>query len=71
MDWNNDGKHDWQDHAFYNNVIDRNDKKVEHSSGSNTGNQNSNSYTSQSSGTGVVVFVLICIGYLLIKLISS
>ena len=21
MDWNHDGKHDWQDHAFYNNVI--------------------------------------------------
>ena len=71
MDWNNDGKHDWQDHAFYNNVIDSNDKQVEHSVGRNTGKQNSNGYTSQSSGKGVFIVVLICVGYLLIKLISS
>ena len=26
MDWNNDGKHDYQDHAFYNNVVSPSEK---------------------------------------------
>lgn len=27
MDWNHDGKHDWHDHAFYNNVVEPGMKK--------------------------------------------
>ena len=39
MDWNHDGKHDWQDHAFYNNVVSDGVHKSSTSSGGNGSNQ--------------------------------
>ena len=42
MDWNNDGKHDWRDDAFYNNVIAPEDKGSSSSHGRASSNKNSN-----------------------------
>lgn len=36
MDWNGDGNHDWQDDAFYNNVLSDNSDNASHSSTSST-----------------------------------
>lgn len=53
MDWNGDGKHDWHDDAFFNNVID-----------SNNGSSN-NGHRSSSSGMGwvAILFILAIISF--------
>ena len=59
MDWNHDGKHDWQDHAFYNNVISDNDKKSSSQSGESNGSKNQHSSTGSFGGGWMVwLFVL-------------
>ena len=71
MDWNNDGRHDWQDHAFYNNVVSPSDKSESPSDGKYT-NKNrcqNESKTSLSNGT-IIMFVLVIL-YFLVKLISG
>ena len=73
MDWNNDGKHDWRDDAFYNNVIAPEDKGSSSSHGRASSNKNSNNnthYSSSSSGGGWAWFIGICVVYFLIKLFS-
>lgn len=69
MDWNGDGKHDYQDHSFYNNVIEPNEKRESH--GGSSKNKNSSTYDSNSSSTGAVWLVVISVIYLLIKLIGG
>ena len=76
MDWNHDGKQDHQDHAFYNNVVEPGmNNHSAHSGGashSRTSDDTQNSHCgSESGGKGWVVFIGICIFYLLIKLIGD
>ena len=70
LDWNHDGKIDYKDHAFYNNVVEPGMKKGENSSSSNGSNKNSYSST-EGSGSGIKIFVWICVLYLIIKLIGG
>lgn len=70
MDWNHDGKHDHQDHAFYNNVIAPNES--EESKGSNANykrsiNKSSSQSNSGSIGMGWLVLAAIVVLYLIIK----
>ena len=70
MDWNNDGKHDYQDHAFYNNVVSpsENDKSQGGSSGKGS---NYNSDIQQSTSMRLVWAAIICLVYLFLKLIGD
>ena len=73
MDWNHDGKIDYKDHAFYNNVIEpgsKNTSTQNTSSTRKTTSSNSQS-SSESSGQGWAIVVGICILYLFIKLIGG
>ena len=64
MDWNHDGKHDWKDDAFYNNVVsDESKQRISSSYGSHGG-------SSSSSSSGCAWFVVLCVIYFLIKLFS-
>ena len=68
MDWNNDGKHDWKDDAFYHNVVsDDVNKKSENSNNSYNGGNSSSS----SSGLGVVWFLVLFIVWILSKIIGG
>lgn len=59
MDWNHDGKHDWQDHAFYNNVINDHGKTSSPQSGGSNGSKNQHSSTGSFGGSWMVwLFVL-------------
>ena len=76
MDWNHDGKIDYQDHAFYNNVIEPSSKNTSTQNTSptrkTTSSKTSNSQGSfESSGQGWAIFIGICILYLFIKLIGG
>ena len=73
MDWNNDGKHDWKDDAFYNNVIAPDNKSHASSHNTGSGNKNSNNthYSSSGSSNGWAWFIIICVVYFLIKLIGG
>lgn len=70
MDWNNDGKHDYHDHAFYNNVVSpsENDKSQGGSSGKG-GSHNSD--IQLSTPTELIWFVLIYLIYLFITLVGD
>lgn len=59
MDWNHDGKHDWQDHAFYNNVISDSGKECSSQSGRTNSNKNNSSYNEGSSGCGWVTWLFV------------
>ncbi len=74
FDWNHDGKIDYKDHAFYNNVVEPGMKKdssscPSSSSNKNTGNQSHN--TSDSNSHGLAIFIAICVVYFFIKLIGG
>ena len=69
MDWNLDGKIDYKDYAFYNNVVESGMKKDEKSSSSYK--HSSDSSPAESSGKGGAIFIGICIVYLFIKLIGG
>lgn len=71
MDWNGDGKHDYQDHSFYNNVIVPTEQKDSHVGSSKKGNYTSNNDIQTTVPTGFVWFVIIGIIYLFIKLIGG
>ncbi|MBE7088540.1 MAG: hypothetical protein E7370_03350 [Clostridiales bacterium] len=51
MDWNNDGKHDLQDHIFYNNLIS-DDKKSPSQREKGEGGKNYSSPSAQATGAG-------------------
>lgn len=70
MDWNNDGKHDWQDHAFYNNVVEPGEKKNTYSGGKSSGKNTNEPYQMDAPSKGTVILVVICIVYFIIKLFS-
>ena len=44
MDWNGDGKHDWEDDAFFHEVILKEEEDAE--ANSNASNNNGNTYSS-------------------------
>ena len=72
LDWNHDGKIDYKDHAFYNNVVEPGMKKSENSSSSNGSNKSSYQPSSiEGSGSGIKIFVGMCELYLIIKLIGG
>ena len=72
LDWNHDGKIDYKDHAFYNNVVEPGMKKSENSSSSNGSNNNTYQHSStEESGSGIKIFVGICVLYLIINLIGG
>lgn len=53
MDWNCDGKHDWQDDAFYNNVIS--------SSESDNDSNNSSSESKPGVNPWLMLFLIVCL----------
>ena len=72
LDWNHDGKIDYKDHAFYNNVVEPGMKKCENSSSGNGSNKSSyQSSSTEGNGRGINIFVGICVLYLIIKLIGG
>ena len=71
MDWNGDGKHDYQDHSFYNNVIAPTEQKESQGSSSKKGNYTSNNDIQTTVPTGFVWFIIIGVIYLFIKLIGG
>ena len=71
MDWNGDGKNDYQDHAFYNNVIEPTEKKEPQSGSSRKGNYSYNNDIPTTVPTGFVWLIIIGIIYLFIKLIGG
>lgn len=76
MDWNQDGKIDYKDHAFYNNVVEPGTKNI---FSTNTGSSHQNKKNSirnsqgisESGGKGWAVFIGICVFYLFFKLIGG
>ncbi len=72
MDWNHDGRIDYKDHAFYNNVVEPGMKKTGNISSVNGNNKQSYEFSStEGSGTGAAIFIVICVLYLIIKLIGD
>ena len=72
MDWNHDGKIDYKDHAFYNNVVEPGLKKNEKHSSINGSNKESSTQSSaEGGGKGAVILVGITVLYLIIKLIGA
>ena len=72
LDWNHDGKIDYKDHAFYNNVVEPGIKKSENSSLDNDScKKSSTSSSTEGSGNGTAIFIVICVLYLIIKLIGG
>lgn len=73
MDWNNDGKHDWKDDAFYNNVIATDNKSSgsSYNGSSNHKKTNGNSHNSSSSDSsnGWTLFIVFWVVYILVKLL--
>lgn len=59
MDWNHDGKYDWKDHAFYNNVISNDGKKRSSQSTGNHSGKNRSSYDEGNFGCGWMKWLLI------------
>jgi hypothetical protein len=70
MDWNHDGKHDWQDHAFYNNVVEPGMKRDEPNLNGKS-NKTTQSNSSKYKGSGGAFFIGLCVLYLIIKLIGG
>lgn len=66
IDWNNDGKIDHKDDAFFYNVVVKDSEKE---SNAKSGNSSSKSSNTSSSWVGWVV--LLCIAYLFIKIIGD
>ena len=74
LDWNHDGKIDYKDHAFYNNVVEPGIKKDASSCSSSSSNKITSSksnYTSESNSNGWTIFIVICVVYFFIKLIGG
>ena len=65
MDWNNDGKEDWQDAVIYHDIIDpvaeeERNKQIKHND------------TYQSNiHVGKILFALLCVAYFILTLINN
>ena len=72
MDWNHDGKHDYKDHAFYNNVISTGEKKTARTSGGyhKATDKRNSGVGDRSSGRGWFVMIVAIVLYLIIKAIG-
>ena len=70
-DWNHDGKIDFQDHAFYNNVVEPGAKKSETSSTVHGSNKSSTTPSPEESRKGFTIFIGFCALYLIIKFIGG
>ena len=71
LDWNHDGKMDYKDHAFYNNVVEPGMKKSVNYSSNGSKNSSYSFSSTEGSGSGIKIFVGIWVLYLIIKLIGS
>ena len=74
LDWNHDGKIDYKDHAFYNNVVEPGMKKDSSSRSSGSSNKNTSNqshYTAETNSNGWTIFIVICVVYFFIKLIGG
>ena len=74
LDWNHDGKIDYKDHAFYNNVVEPGMKKdsSSHANGSSNKSKGNNShYSTETNSNGIAIFIIICVVYFFIKLIGG
>ena len=58
MDWNGDGKHDWQDDAIFHNVIDTDNNTSSNNSSGRGGSYSSGGSSFHVSQLGKVVIVL-------------
>ena len=58
MDWNGDGKHDWQDDAIFHNVINTDNNSSNNTPSGSGGNHSSGGYTFYISQLGKAVIVL-------------
>lgn len=58
MDWNGDGKHDWQDDAIFHNVIDTDNNTSSNNSSGRGGSYSSGGSSFHVSQLGTVVIVL-------------
>ena len=74
MDWNHDGKIDYKDHAFYNNVIEQGTKKDSSSISNTSSNKNTGNrsiHSTETNSNGLAIFIVICVVYFFIKLIGG
>ena len=71
INWNHDGKIDYKDHAFYNNVVEPGSKKSENNFAINGGNKKSSASSTEGNVKGIAILVGITVLYLIIKLIES
>lgn len=65
MDWNGDGKHDWQDDAFYLLVLDEDGNATE-----TDGKGNSCQYDEAPSGCLPVLIIILFIVYIIAEIFS-
>lgn len=72
IDWNQDGKHDYEDHTFYNNVVEPKTKKLslDNKSSSTYRNTETNTHTTFSCNSGLIWFIVLYVLYGLIKLLA-
>ena len=74
MDWNQDGKIDYKDHAFYNNVVEPGMKKDSSSTSNTSSNKNTGNksiHGTETNSNGIAIFIIICVVYFFIKLIGG
>ena len=69
MDWNHDGKIDYKDDAFFHNVAMKDSSKETGTKSSNS--RNSSTDSSASSINGLTWFIILCIVYLISKIIGG
>lgn len=69
IDWNHDGRIDYKDHAFYNNVVEPGMKK----SGNSVSDNSNKSYSTTTGGvgSGTKIFIAICVLYFILELIGG
>lgn len=72
LDWNHDGKIDYKDYAFYNNVVESGMKGSENfSRGNDIHKKSSTTSSSAETNRGAGIFIGICILCLIIKLMGG
>ena len=74
LDWNHDGKIDYKDHSFYNNVVEpgmNKDSSSHANSSSNKSKGNNSHYSTETNSNGIAIFIIICVVYFFIKLIGG
>ncbi len=71
FDLNGDGKHDWKDDAILYHAVESDSEKKKEASSNGNKSRHQNSHSSDKSSSGWGWFLLLCGGYLLMKLIEA